>query len=177
VGEPAGAAVVGAWLLVCGPSVVVPTVPVVAAGPVPAPVTAPLDAPAAAPLPAPLAPAPWANAGSDVLVTKAIIKNTNFLEALTSLLLKKQFRPIITVPHAVMQPQAGASPSQEKPAGRERRAVDRRQQDRWAASRSSNRAVPIRKRVEPPMQKPHQAATTISHKTVFCSAAAATVRI
>jgi hypothetical protein len=95
--------VVGAWWLVCGPSVVVPTVPVVAAGPVPAPVTAPLDAPAAAPLPAPLAPAPWANTGSDVLVTNATIKNINFLEAMISLLLKKkQFRPIITVPHAVI---------------------------------------------------------------------------
>jgi hypothetical protein len=67
VGEPAGAAVVGVWLSVCGPSVVVPTVPVVAAESVLAPVTAPLDAPAAVPLPAPLAPAPWANAGSDVL--------------------------------------------------------------------------------------------------------------
>jgi hypothetical protein len=33
VGEPAGAAVVGDWLLVCGPSVIAPTVPVVAAEP------------------------------------------------------------------------------------------------------------------------------------------------
>jgi hypothetical protein len=32
---------------------------------------------------------------------------------------QKQFRPIITVPHAVIQPPAGASPLQEKPVGRE----------------------------------------------------------
>ena len=96
-------------MLVCGP--VVPTVPVVTAEPVLAPVTAPLFAPAAAPLPAPLAPAPWANAGSDVPVTNAIIKNTDVLEAMILLLLKKQFRPIITVPHAVRQPSAGAGPS------------------------------------------------------------------
>jgi hypothetical protein len=35
-------------------------------------------------------------------VTNATIKNINFLEAMISLLLKKQFRPIITVPHAVI---------------------------------------------------------------------------
>jgi hypothetical protein len=80
--------VVGAPLLVCTAPVVVPIVPPVAAEPVLAPLLEPvpaLDAPAAAPpLPAP-PPAPCANAGNDVAVTNAIIKNVTFLEAMFSL--------------------------------------------------------------------------------------------